>query len=349
MANPHDLLFKRTFSDPAHAVGVLTSILPPPLVQRLDLTDLRLETGSFVDQALTERHSDLLYSAPIIGGRRALLYLLFEHQSRVDPMMAYRLLRYMVRIWEHWLKLHPRSRKLPVVVPVVLYHGPRPWKTSRRLSDLFGLEEPATLDALPFIPEFQWQLDDLSIISSAQLRARSLTALGGLVLNLLKNAAHVPDLAQELVDWAGAFKQVIQAPDGLATLEALIRYIAQVSSPGTLEELEEQLGPLVGQEFEETVMTAAQELIQRGRQQGFEEGVEEGIEKGIEQGEARRIEKERHLLLRLIQQRFGGPTPEAVARVEAADGDQLSLWIENILVADSVGALLALSSAQAQA
>jgi hypothetical protein len=34
------------------------------------------------------------------NGHAAFLYVLFEHQSTNDPLMAFRLLRYLVRIWE---------------------------------------------------------------------------------------------------------------------------------------------------------------------------------------------------------------------------------------------------------
>ncbi|MEZ4464924.1 MAG: Rpn family recombination-promoting nuclease/putative transposase [bacterium] len=82
---PHDALFKRTFSDPAHAAGELRSILPPALVARLDFDALRVESGSFVDEELSQRHADLLYAVPWRDGGEVLVYLLFEHQSTAEP------------------------------------------------------------------------------------------------------------------------------------------------------------------------------------------------------------------------------------------------------------------------
>src|SRR4051812_5532481 len=100
--NVHDALFKTTFSQVEHAAGELRLILPEDLVARLDFATLALCTGSFVDEALKERSSDLLFSA-MLAGHSVLLYLLFEHQSRVDELMPFRLLRYEVRIWDNWL------------------------------------------------------------------------------------------------------------------------------------------------------------------------------------------------------------------------------------------------------
>ncbi|MGQ0504334.1 MAG: Rpn family recombination-promoting nuclease/putative transposase, partial [Myxococcaceae bacterium] len=42
--------------------------------------------------------------------------LLFEHQSGVDAMMPFRLLCYVTRVWERWLKENPKARRLPPVV-----------------------------------------------------------------------------------------------------------------------------------------------------------------------------------------------------------------------------------------
>ena len=54
--NPHDALVKATFSQPEHAAGILRHVLPPALVARLALPTLALRPGSYVDEALRERH-----------------------------------------------------------------------------------------------------------------------------------------------------------------------------------------------------------------------------------------------------------------------------------------------------
>ena len=85
--------------------------MPAALVARLVFATLALRPGSYVDEALKERHSDLLFSIQTIGGAPLLVYLLFEHQSTVDTLMVYRLLRYMVRIWEDYLAAHPEAKR----------------------------------------------------------------------------------------------------------------------------------------------------------------------------------------------------------------------------------------------
>ena len=61
--NPHDLLVKVVFGKPEHAQGMLRAVVPAEVAQKLDWSTLTLRPGSFVDLALKEQHTDLLYSA----------------------------------------------------------------------------------------------------------------------------------------------------------------------------------------------------------------------------------------------------------------------------------------------
>jgi predicted transposase/invertase (TIGR01784 family) len=122
---PHDALFKATFSQPEHAAGLLAGLLAPEVAGRIDWSTLCRLPGSFVDAQLAQRHSDLLFSVRLTGGRTALLYLV-EHQSEPDPWMALRLFGYIDRIWQGWRKDHPDNDRLPAVVPATRPREPRP-------------------------------------------------------------------------------------------------------------------------------------------------------------------------------------------------------------------------------
>lgn len=96
---PHDSVFRRIFGVPENMASELRAVLPPDLAARLDLTRLIPMPASFVDEALKWRHSDLLFTTPL-DGHDAFVYLLAEHQSSDDPLMAFRMLRYITRIWD---------------------------------------------------------------------------------------------------------------------------------------------------------------------------------------------------------------------------------------------------------
>lgn len=112
-SNPHDALFKAVFGEPDNARGALRAVVPPALAAAVDWSTLAREPGSFVDDELRECHTDLLFSAQLRDGGGALVYVLFEHQSTPDPLMAYRLLRYAVRIWDQVVAQPERAMIFP--------------------------------------------------------------------------------------------------------------------------------------------------------------------------------------------------------------------------------------------
>ena len=79
---PHDALFKAVFQQPENAAAELQHVLPAEQATAVDWPTLKLEPGSYVDEALSDRHSDLLFSATTkTSGERVLVYLLFEHRA----------------------------------------------------------------------------------------------------------------------------------------------------------------------------------------------------------------------------------------------------------------------------
>src|SRR5262245_56632449 len=138
--NVHDALFRATFSNVEHAAGELRRMLPEAIVERIDWSTLAHEPGSFVDEQLAQHHADLLFSAQM-AGRTAYLYVLFEHQSTVDPLMPFRLLRYTVRIWDQLLGEAPGAKKVPVTIPQVLHHSETGWTASTAFEALYDIDE----------------------------------------------------------------------------------------------------------------------------------------------------------------------------------------------------------------
>lgn len=120
------------------------------------------------------------------GGGEALVYVLLEHQSTSDAWMAFRLLGYLVRIWERWLTDQPRTKALPVIVPVVLYHGAQPWSAPLALDALLDIPEAVRPAIAPHVLRFTYLVDDLSEVPDDRLRSRAMTALGRLVAACFK-------------------------------------------------------------------------------------------------------------------------------------------------------------------
>ncbi len=184
LRNPHDKFFKEALTQPEAA----RDFLPAEVAALLDLTELHLVKDSFVDETLQEHLADLLYEVRLLDGRDAYVYVLFEHKSYADPLVAFQVLRYMVRVWDYGLR--QRARLWPVV-PVV-YHGKARWSVPLRFHDLLDL--PAALK--PFVPDYEYALCDLSRYGDEELAGVAVLGAGLLLLKHIFG----PDVRARLPD-----------------------------------------------------------------------------------------------------------------------------------------------------
>jgi hypothetical protein len=270
--------------------------------------------ASFVDEALKWRYSDLLFTAPL-DGRDAFVYLLVEHQSSADPLMAFRMLRYVTRIWDHHLRDHPRARQLPAVIPLVVHHGRSRWTSPVRLLELIDLDPAAKQAMQAYLPRFEFLLDDLADVDGLQLRERELTPSALITLLLLKTAADNPRITAELRPWAGQLRAVLDQPGGGEAFIAILTYIELVSEvpASELRNLAASLGP----DAEEAYVTTAEMLRAEGEARG----------------EARwRAEA----LVQVLTVKFGS-LPESVSHtVHGASSDQIQAWTARAVTAETL-------------
>ena len=320
--NPHDALFKGVLGKPEHARGVLRAVVPAELAEALDWQTLTVRPGNFVDRALREQHTDLLYSAAWRDGGEVLVYFLFEHQSAPpkDGLMAYRLLRYQVRIWEQWHAEHPKAEALPMIMPIVLYHGATPWSEPRWFGELLAVPAGVRPAVAPYLVQFAYVLNDLSEVSDDELRGRAmLTALAKLATICFKHARTSTDFLKILARWMDVAREVVSAPNGLNAMAQVLCYILEVSDHVDKEALKVLLEREIGPKAKDTIVTVGQQIREEGRQQGFQE-----------------------MLLRLLRQRFGREVDARVEqRVATASVEQIETWTARVLSAATLAELLA--------
>ena len=69
VTNHHDTFFKKVFGTPKAAAEHFERFLPTDVVGALDLSTLTLVPGSFADETLKERRTDLLFPVARGGAR----------------------------------------------------------------------------------------------------------------------------------------------------------------------------------------------------------------------------------------------------------------------------------------
>ena len=263
---PHDRLFRAVFSDASEAASLLRNALPHSVHQSLDWTTLTLTAGTFIDEELRQSETDLLYQVEHAGtGQPASVYVLLEHQSSPDPLMRLRLLRYSSRIWEADLRDNPGRRSLRTIVPVVFYQGTSAWTYSTEFSDLFS-EATRTW---PWTPRFSHVLLDQTTLTPETVTGKVRTRIVQLLL-MAASGHHTP----EALRLAAALAASPEARDA-SNLNLFVQYLTSTQDPEGIDLFDETMKDH-GIDIGATLMTYAQQLMEKGRAEGLAEGRTEG-------------------------------------------------------------------------
>ena len=179
---PHDCFFRENFGRPAIAQDFLRHHLAPAILAEIDLDSLTIAKDSYVTPELRQIYSDLVYRVAYRGkdhDQELTIYLLFEHKSQPDSWVMLQLLRYIVASGDDYRKQHPKARRLPPVYPLVLYHGRRAWRVPAHFHDLVA---PLPEALAPYVPQFRYDLHDISARGNDEIKGEVLTRLVQLAL-----------------------------------------------------------------------------------------------------------------------------------------------------------------------
>ena len=322
--NPHDHFFGKAFSQPALVRDFIESYLPKTITEQLDLETLTLQPASFIDEALQEQFSDMLYRTHSKEGKPLYIYLLFEHKSYPERLVAYQLLGYLMAIWEQWLtelrelrKQQPRGAKQPLrlipIIPIVVYHGDKPWEIDKQFATL--IDAPAAW--AQWLPSFEYLVTDLSTAANEAIVGMAMTRF---VLRLLRHAReqtlldNLPDILSELTHFADADLAMHLLTIGIACVMQVRRDIQVEDYRRALRQA--RLLP----QGEHIMMSLADQLIDQGRQEGLEEGWKKGLDEGRREGlDEGAIQTHRSNILSVLLIRFGSHTTKLEEQLQEID------------------------------
>ena len=297
-STPHDAIFKTFLRHPATARDFLKLHLPASLQSLCDLKTLKLESGSFIEEQLRAYYSDIVWSLKTREGD-GYIYVVIEHQSTPDAHMAFRLMRYAIAAMQQ--HLDAGHKKLPLVVPMLFYHGAEsPYPFS-----LCWLEEFDNPQLARQLYASAFPLVDITVIPDDDIMQHRRMAL----LELIQKHIRTRDLLG-LVEKLATLLVKGHAND--KQLKALFNYLLRSGDADRFDEFIHAVAERLPQ-HKERMMTIAERLRQEGHQRGLEKGMENGLKQGIKKGlrlgrreEAQRIARtmladgiDRHTVLRI--------------------------------------------------
>jgi len=308
--NPHDRFFKRIFSDPNIARDFLQNYLPQEAIEIVDLDYLIPENNSHVDENLKESLSDMLYKTKI-KGQDGYVYILMEHKSYIEGKVIFQLLRYITNIWEE--KYDPKTKKVPIIIPMVIYHGREVWNVETNLSNMVQGIEDLPDELKTYLPTYRYEICDFSI--KGKKRIIGLTATKVALEAMRAGTAMTEKEFKERL--AIVFAYINQLPEEQVHewFEGCMIYLLNVREDVTIEDIlkvQKEIMPGRG----EIVMTIAEKL----RNEGMEKGKLEERERFIE------------FIIKNLSKRFGDQLTEEIKdKIRKADEKTIDYIGDNLL------------------
>ncbi len=267
----HDLFFKSSLQDIEIAKDFFKAHLPKKIQKMIDWETLHLENDSFIEEDFQTAFTDVLYQVKLkqqYGKEQIFLYILSEHQSTPDPLMAFRLWYYRCKIWDRFLKQIPKKDqndqlKLPLILNLIFYNGKqKPYPYTLNFFDLF--EDAELAKELYNAPA---PLIDLSVIPDDELLTHGHVA----AMELCHKHAYSRDLIpiiKELIQHD--LLQLIKTLDGGKHISRLVKYALEYEKDNYGSEIVTLLAEALP-DMKETIMSAADQLRQEGHSQGMQQ------------------------------------------------------------------------------
>jgi predicted transposase/invertase (TIGR01784 family) len=233
--------------------------LPSHVAKRVDLSTLKIEPNSYIDKKHKELISDILYSVQI-DTQLGYIYILTEHQSKPEPLMPYRSLKYLFGIFDHHLKQQSgqlQHKRLPLILPLIVYNGQiSPYPYSTDFYDLFT--NPALAKEVMFNGPFK--LVDLTAEPDESLRRHKEAA----VMELLEKHIRARDILPiiKLLATSGLLAQLQHLGAG-EYLEFALDYVLTKGEASDRSQVIDVLSETLPEQREK-IMTIAEGLKQDG-------------------------------------------------------------------------------------
>jgi predicted transposase/invertase (TIGR01784 family) len=276
---PHDNVVKNILGRESIAKDFVRYYMPQEITKDLDLETLEVSSQSYVSDYLKESLSDLVIRLQLYSGDLAEIYILIEHKSDMKAWTKLQLFKYMNEIWQTTAKENKTC--LPIVIPVIFYHGKRRWKDSLEFSDLFQVPSEYYKK---YIPKFEHILHEVPEINKQKLKSTITLKVFHQVLEYI----FYPEKRDKIYEAFELLFQGLNSKDAEEIFRVLIRYLLSATDeePENAEEKVKHL-PKGG----ETVRTTAEKLREEGEQRGEKKGVK-GLKEAIEVGMAVKFPEE---------------------------------------------------------
>jgi len=291
----HDRLTRSLMSNPKVAEEFFKENLPEKIKNAVDFSSLNLRKESFVDDKLRLQTADLLYSVKF-NNEPGFLYILFEHSSSSQDLLPFRMIKYMLAIMEDHMKAMG-TRTLPLVYPIILYNGKKPYAHSLDLFDLFHKDERDLARETLMSP---CRLIDLTKVSDEEL----LKFLWFGTMALAMKHVHDPDIAPFFQQTLIHLLKELEKQGEAEYIYTIITYIAEGGKMENRTDITKAIKELKSLDEEKIMGTLAEywapEITKVIEKRATERATEKAEEKAAKARHKRDIESAKFMLAKGI-------------------------------------------------
>ncbi|GGG04859.1 MULTISPECIES: Rpn family recombination-promoting nuclease/putative transposase [Cysteiniphilum] len=252
------------------AEQLIRQVLPQELSNLAEFDKMQLEPSEHIDPELRKLISDVLWSIPI-KGKKAYIYLLIEHESGLKghDLLPFRFHKYVIRIMEKHLA--KGNDKLPIVMPILLYHGTKEkYPHSVSIFDCFESKTLAQKYAFNDI-----RLIDLTVMSDDEIAKQGFRFFFELVLKYARDK----ELAKRLVALLESHPELANYFDGKDFKKAFVNLLMSLDldSEYVASETLKKLDNLTGVD----IMTLRQQWEQKAEMRKAQETARSMLVEGL--------------------------------------------------------------------
>ena len=266
--NEHDKIFRTVLDKKTDVSKILNKFLG----LNIKTEELEKYNSSYIDPKFKNKEADIVYRI-----KDKNIFLLIEHQTKIDKDMPYRLLDYSNGI----MRSASEDKKRPSVIPIVLYTGKTKWKI-----------ENETIEKQQFFKEVklidgEFNLIDINDFSKKELLEDDIFITKMMLVEKCKDEI---EMVQALEKIENKIKEEDKSTFRRIVKEIWSLRIGTENANKILEKIEEGSGNMMA--VMEMLLAENEKYINIGRQEGRLEGGKQKIKEIVQKMLAENFTKE---------------------------------------------------------
>ena len=275
--NEHDKIFRTVLDKKTDVSKFLNKFLG----LKIKTEELEKYNSSYIDPKFKNKEADIVYRI-----KDKNIFLLIEHQTKIDKKMPIRLHEYSTEIMASAMEEN-KYKSIPSVIPIVLYTGKTKWKI-----------ENETIEKQQFFKEVKLIDGDFNLIDINDFSKKELLKDDIFItkMMLVEKCKDEIEMVQALEKIENKIKEEDKSTFRRIVKEIWSLRIGTENANKILEKIEEGSGNMMA--VMEMLLAENEKYINIGRQEGMKKGRLEGRQEGRQEG---RLEGGKQKIKEIVQ------------------------------------------------